>query len=111
MKTLKFKVTGTKKDPLKYLGENNIKETPKAEPVLPSVKTITVNAMKSVGSAISSLLKKEPLKAESEEATKRLEICRSCEFFIKTSERCSKCGCFMALKTHLRAEKCPVGRW
>jgi hypothetical protein len=41
----------------------------------------------------------------------RLEICRGCEFFKPRTERCSKCGCFMKLKTKLENAKCPVGKW
>ena len=41
----------------------------------------------------------------------RLKTCRGCEFFIKKSGRCAKCGCFMKFKTKLRAGKCPIGKW
>ena len=41
----------------------------------------------------------------------RLEICRACEFFKPRTERCSKCGCFMKLKTKLENAKCPIGKW
>jgi hypothetical protein len=42
---------------------------------------------------------------------KRLEICKSCEHFIKLSHQCKKCGCFMDAKTRIRAATCPVGKW
>jgi hypothetical protein len=32
-------------------------------------------------------------------------------FFDSLSERCSRCGCFLSVKTYLKAEKCPVGKW
>jgi hypothetical protein len=41
----------------------------------------------------------------------RLEICRGCEFYRKRTNQCSKCGCFMKLKTTLEKAKCPVGKW
>lgn len=44
-----------------------------------------------------------------EQANTRLEICKSCEFYV--SERCTQCGCFMAVKTYLKAANCPVGKW
>ncbi len=42
---------------------------------------------------------------------KRLDICKTCEFFRPKSARCAKCGCFMHLKTTLLQAKCPVGNW
>jgi uncharacterized paraquat-inducible protein A len=41
----------------------------------------------------------------------RLAICRKCEFFKPRTERCSKCGCFMKLKTELEYARCPIGKW
>ena len=41
----------------------------------------------------------------------RYAICESCEFFRPKSKSCSKCGCFMKLKTKLKDAHCPVGKW
>lgn len=41
----------------------------------------------------------------------RLEICKVCEFYGKSTNRCKKCGCFMKLKTNLEHARCPVGKW
>lgn len=41
----------------------------------------------------------------------RLEICRACEYFRQKVQTCSKCGCFMSLKTTLNKAKCPVDKW
>ena len=41
----------------------------------------------------------------------RLAICQSCEFFIKLTKQCKKCGCFMRLKGALPHSECPVGKW
>ena len=46
-----------------------------------------------------------------EEVDERLSICRGCEHFIKFSTQCSKCGCFMNLKTRLINASCPLGKW
>ena len=55
----------------------------------------------------------DPRQPRSEEELKadRLAICAECPFFIKRSKRCSKCGCYMKLKTSLEQAKCPVGKW
>ena len=41
----------------------------------------------------------------------RLSACESCEFFLKLSRNCIKCGCFMDAKTGLPHATCPVGKW
>jgi hypothetical protein len=41
----------------------------------------------------------------------RLSSCEGCEFFLKLSRNCLKCGCFMDLKTGLPHASCPVGKW
>lgn len=41
----------------------------------------------------------------------RFEICKGCEFLIKATNQCKKCGCFMHLKTKLSAAECPIGKW
>ncbi len=41
----------------------------------------------------------------------RLAICNTCPFFNKRLMKCTKCGCFMKLKTTLRKASCPIGNW
>jgi hypothetical protein len=41
----------------------------------------------------------------------RMEICRSCEFFIKASGQCKKCLCFMHAKTKIPSAFCPEHKW
>lgn len=42
---------------------------------------------------------------------KRFSICLECEYLIKTTNTCQKCGCFMALKTKLKNVTCPINKW
>ena len=42
---------------------------------------------------------------------KRIEVCNSCEFFVKEDGRCIKCGCFMQIKASMRSQTCPIGKW
>jgi hypothetical protein len=44
-------------------------------------------------------------------ARKRRAICAACQFFDRPRDRCTKCGCSMAVKPYLRAMKCPIGKW
>ncbi len=46
----------------------------------------------------------------------RLDICKGCEYFIKSQgssqrDRCSKCGCFVTQKTMFAKAECPVQKW
>lgn len=41
----------------------------------------------------------------------RYEICEKCEFFWHKTKQCSKCKCFMKLKTIIVNQKCPVEKW
>jgi hypothetical protein len=44
-----------------------------------------------------------------EEYRQRLEICDSCAE--RRDNRCSKCGCYLALKARGRAFRCPLDKW
>jgi len=78
---------------------------------LPSNFTMAKNLAGSVVRNVASVASGNSLNISQEEANRRLSICNGCEFFIKESQRCSKCGCNMAIKTYLKAERCPVGKW
>mgnify|MGYP003353921852 CR=1 FL=1 len=41
----------------------------------------------------------------------RYNICKTCEFFIKSTKQCRQCGCFMKAKTSLDSARCPEGKW
>ena len=78
---------------------------------MPSFGQIAKNVGSSLVKNTISVVQGNDLKLSGNEAEKRLEICKSCEFFEKNAQRCSKCGCYMAVKTYLKAEHCPVGKW
>jgi hypothetical protein len=41
----------------------------------------------------------------------RLDICNQCPALNKHLMKCTKCGCFMKLKTTLKQAECPLGKW
>ena len=41
----------------------------------------------------------------------RIAICKDCIFYFKPTGTCKKCGCFMKLKTKIKAASCPIGKW
>lgn len=49
--------------------------------------------------------------APEEQASKRYNICESCEHFFTLTTQCKKCGCFMKAKTKLENAKCPMSKW
>lgn len=46
-----------------------------------------------------------------EDTGKRLDLCRSCDKYIKLTHQCKMCGCFMNLKAKLKNASCPLGKW
>jgi hypothetical protein len=80
-------------------------------PQMPSVASMAKNVVHSVVQNVQSVAAGNTLKLSDQEANNRLDICKSCDFFNSTQTRCNKCGCFMAVKTYLKAEKCPIGKW
>lgn len=61
--------------------------------------------------SIIDLLNKDKYSKNKEEIDRRISICEGCEHFIKMTKQCSKCGCFMKLKTKLTDASCPIGKW
>jgi hypothetical protein len=83
------------------------------QPELPSKFEMAKNITKSALAVAKGILQGQPIKETTSESQRRLEICGRCEFFRKADQRCSKCGCYMAVKTYLKASRCPlpVPRW
>lgn len=56
-------------------------------------------------------------KAEEDTICRRLKICRRCPELryvglkSKSVKKCNQCGCYLELKTKLRHENCPLGKW
>jgi hypothetical protein len=78
---------------------------------LPSLPRMAANLGNEIVKTVKSVAVGEGFKIEDAEANKRKSICNTCEFFNKAQERCTKCGCFMAVKVYLKASNCPIGKW
>ena len=50
------------------------------------------------------------LRVSEEIATERMNICQDCKHLTITKQ-CTKCGCFMELKTKLKHAYCPIYKW
>ena len=42
---------------------------------------------------------------------RRWSECEKCEFLLKPTNNCKKCGCFMNVKTKVATASCPIGKW
>ena len=75
-------------------------------PSLPGqIKNVTLSVM----GAINHAFKTGQVLASKEEITNRVSTCEACDLLVEN--RCSACGCYVALKAGLMSEKCPKGRW
>jgi hypothetical protein len=45
------------------------------------------------------------------EHDRRRAICRGCEHMDAGRDRCSRCGCFLAIKPWMARESCPESKW
>jgi hypothetical protein len=50
-------------------------------------------------------------RSDQELIEQRLAVCNTCPAFRPKTQRCSKCGCFMQLKSTLLQAQCPIGKW
>lgn len=50
-------------------------------------------------------------KLSDDDAKKRYSICLDCDRFLKVTNQCKECGCFMSIKTRLATASCPIGKW
>ena len=90
-------------EPIKY-----VPEPPVQPPQLPSLAKQASNLAGSIVSHVAGGMKTRT----DEEAEALVEQhCKSCEFYIRDSGRCSQCGCYLAIKTTWKSEHCPVGKW
>jgi len=44
-------------------------------------------------------------------AKDRLDICKECPMYIKSTHQCKECGCIMNLKVKLPHAQCPLDKW
>lgn len=93
----------------------NRKFPPKpAVPVIePSLLQKAKNLAGAAGRVVGAMLRDERVRVDEQEKSRRLEICRGCEFFNSDKGVCMKCGCIVKFKTVLATEHCPlpVPKW
>lgn len=78
---------------------------------LPPVTTQVKNAFGAATRVLSNIVNNHRIMAEEDVILQRKSICESCEFWLKDKQRCTKCGCYTALKIKLSSESCPIKKW
>jgi hypothetical protein len=81
------------------------------KPNMPSIPQMARNLGQDIVKTVKSVAAGNAINADSQEANQRKSICNTCEFFNKAQDRCTKCGCFMAVKVYIKASNCPIGKW
>lgn len=82
-----------------------------SEAQMPTLGEMTKNIVTSAAEAIEHYRHTKIFIAQERERQRRLNVCKSCEFIVLDDMRCTKCGCFMMVKTGVAASKCPINKW
>jgi len=78
---------------------------------MPPIEVQMGNALKAAGRLAVAVVKRQKIQREPKDQDRVLSICRTCEWWEPTKERCGKCGCFGVFKSWLATEQCPDGKW
>lgn len=105
MRAFPFKIPKTPVIPIP------LTEVKREEPALPPATTMAKNLISSIGQVAKQAIQGKGVYNNEEIAQRRLGRCNKCEFFRKSDQRCSRCGCWMAVKTYLKAMECPLKYW
>ena len=96
--------------------EDMLETEHKLPPASQMIRNIATDHWKS----LKAWLKGSQVITTQEEAERRWEICKGCEFLLydqtnpdtnKKDGRCSHCACFMNVKVHYAVAECPIGKW
>lgn len=60
---------------------------------------------------VKNALNTGALLVSDEVQNQRMEVCRSCEKYDETQNRCKECGCFLEHKTKFSLDSCPLDKW
>lgn len=87
---------------------NNIhKNCDKQAKEYPSIFQIAKNAVTAAVAFVGDGLKT----VDAAEQARRLDICKGCDQYDKTQNRCYQCGCYLTFKSKIEGGGCPLGKW
>jgi hypothetical protein len=110
------------KYPSKFIEEFVASSSPEGEGYainLQQLKTLQDKySSPSLGTMVSGLVEAGKIaiehgfkKRSREEIRNCLNVCNKCDWLVKNTMRCGKCGCFLKIKTVLQNWKCPLNKW
>jgi len=76
---------------------------------MPGILQQAKNFALSVANVLAHAAKTGRIKAEPQTVAIRVDLCNKCRHLAEN--RCTVCGCFIALKAGLKAEGCPLKKW
>lgn len=85
-----------------------------AEPELPSLGRQIAGFVSTGLDVLNGAMRGEPVTASPEEQQRRWGICKTCDHFRPSDQRCGGvegCGCWLANSIPVAAKRCPIGRW
>lgn len=94
-------------DPFGYCEEPECHD----EPELPAIGAMVKGLAGTAGDVAKGILRGEGAFVTGALYEERMTICKGCEFFRQSDQRCSQCGCYMQNKTKLKKAYCPVHKW
>lgn len=81
------------------------------EPELPPLKEMAKGFLGTAKDVLLGAFQGEDVLVTEEVYNARMNICKGCEFFRHSDNRCSQCGCFMEAKTRFKSTHCPIHKW
>jgi len=67
-----------------------------------------MNLLGSIKDFIGNIMT-DGVKVSEDIAKRRLQICKKCPHLFKTN--CTRCGCFVKIKTEYADQECPIKKW
>ena len=77
---------------------------------MPSLAEQAKNLILSTANVLAYAAVTGKIKTDPQTAGSRVETCKQCRH-LENGNRCTVCGCFIAMKAGLAAEKCPMKKW
>lgn len=68
-------------------------------------------AAKSAKSVASNAIEGKELTVTQEVFNKRMSACHECPKYLKATNQCGECLCFLSLKGKLKDMECPLHKW
>lgn len=69
------------------------------------------NACKAIARTAIASASGEKVRVSSEVLKLRMNICKECDFYDISKNKCKKCGCKVKYKARLMTEHCPIDTW